>query len=89
MKQIIDRLEAITARWEMLRIDEYLIYLKNWKRRLAFDFISGVARGVGFSVGFTLLGALIIYLLRNAALANLPVIGRFMADLVRIVENNL
>ena len=89
MKQILDRLEAIAARWEMLRIDEYLIYLKNWKRRLAFDFISGIARGVGFSVGFTLLGALIIYLLRNAALANLPVIGRFLADLVRIVENYL
>ena len=66
-----------------------LRYVKNWKRRLTMDFLSGVVRGIGFSVGFSILGALLIYILRNMALANLPVIGRFLADLVRIVENNL
>lgn len=61
----------------------------NLKNRLCMEFASGIVRGIGFSIGFTLLGALLIYALRNIALANLPVIGKFVADLVRIVEHYL
>ncbi len=59
------------------------------RKRLVIEFVSGIARGIGFSIGFTLLGALLLYALRNIALANLPVIGKFLADIVRIVENYL
>lgn len=86
---IIHRLENLTRRLEMLRLSEFLLYAGNWKRRIALDFLGGIARGVGFSVGFTLLGALLLFLLKNAAMANLPIIGRFLAELVRIVEMNL
>ena len=86
---VIRRLEHVAQRMEYMHLDAYLRYVKNWKRRLTMDFLSGVVRGIGFSVGFSILGALLIYILRNMALANLPVIGRFLADLVRIVENNL
>lgn len=86
---LIRRLEQLTRRMEQMRIDEYLRYAHDWKKRLSVDFLSGIARGLGFSVGFSILGALLLYLLRNAALANLPVIGQFLAELVRIVENNL
>ena len=51
--------------------------------------ISGMARGIGFSIGFTVLGALLLYVLQHIALANLPIIGKFLAELVRIVESNL
>ena len=88
-KWLYQRLESQVHRLEMLRIEEFIAYTQNWKRRLMHDFLSGVARGVGFSVGFTLLGAVILFLLKNAALANLPIIGRFLAELVRIVETNL
>lgn len=86
---LIQRFEHIAQRMEYMHLEAYLRYVRNWKRRLAMDFLSGVVRGIGFSVGFSILGALLIYILRNMALANLPVIGRFLADLVRIVENNL
>ena len=86
---VIQRLEHVAKRMEYMHLDAYLRYVKNWKRRLTMDFLSGVVRGIGFSVGFSILGALLIYILRNMALVNLPVIGRFLADLVRIVENNL
>ena len=86
---IIRKLEALVLRCEMLKLDAFLRYNADWKRRLMMDFLSGIARGVGFSIGFTVLGAVVLYLLRNAALANLPVIGRFLAELVRIVETNL
>lgn len=83
------RLERIAQRMEHMHLEAYLRYVRNWRKRLWVDFLSGVFRGIGFSVGFSILGALLIYLLRNIALANLPVIGRFLAELVRIVENYL
>ena len=89
LEWIVQRLELIAQRMEYMHLDAYLRYVQNWKKRLTMDFLSGIVRGIGFSVGFSILGALLIYILRNMALANLPVIGRFFADLVRIVENNL
>ena len=86
---IIRRLERISDRMEQFHLEAYLRHVHNWKKRLVFEFFSGIARGIGFSVGFSILGALLLYLLRNIALSNLPVIGRFLAELVRIVENNL
>lgn len=86
---IVRRMEHLVARMEQLHIDAYLRYVRNVWRRLFGEMMVGVARGIGFSIGFTVLGALILYLLRNIALANLPVIGKFLAELVRIVENNL
>lgn len=86
---IVRRLERVAQRMEQMRLDAYLRYVHNWKRRLFVEFLGGIARGIGFSLGFSVLGALLIYILRNIALANLPVIGRFLAELVRIVENNL
>ena len=89
MDYILRRFEHLSQRIEQMHLDAYLRYVHDWRRRLFFDFLSGVARGIGFSVGFSILGALLLYLLRNMALANLPVIGRFLAELVRIVETNL
>lgn len=86
---ILRRFERLIQRMELLHLGAFLRYVHDWKKRLLFDFLSGIARGVGFSIGFSVLGALLLYLLRNMALSNLPVIGQFVAQLVRIVENNL
>lgn len=89
LDDILRRMENLSRRIELLHLDAYLRYVSDWRKRLSFDFLSGIARGLGFSVGFSVLGALLLYILRNMALENLPVIGRFLAELVRIVENNL
>ena len=87
-ESLFKRLEAFIERSEMLKLSEFLHYAQNWKKRLLFDFFGGIARGVGFSIGFTLLGALILYFLKNAALANLPVIGQFLGELLHIAEES-
>ena len=45
----------------------------------------GPGRGLGMAVGFTLLGALVIYLLQRLVLLKLPLISDFIAQLVRLV----
>ncbi|MCL4425284.1 MAG: DUF5665 domain-containing protein [Firmicutes bacterium] len=74
---------------EKMKLAEYVELLGNVPRLLYLNFISGVARGLGMAVGFTLLGALVIYILQRSFVRNLPVIGRFIADLIVIVQDHL
>lgn len=87
MSELDDPLERISMQLD--EIEKRLPPRSVWKRRLLADLASGAARGVGFSIGFTVLGALLLYVLQSIALANLPIIGKFLAELVRIVESNL
>ncbi len=73
---------------EKAHISEYLSYVKNAKRAIFHSFLGGLARGFGIAVGFSLLGALAIYILQQIAMANLPGIGKFIADIVRMVQSD-
>ena len=84
-----DRMEAFIAAAERLRLDEYVRYESDVKRRLRDAFFLGVARGLGTMVGFAVLGALALYLLQYLAQRNLPVISDFVARVVRLVQLRL
>lgn len=82
-------IERVATHVEALNIGAYAdLYRRPW-RMLWLNFAAGLARGVGMAVGFALLGAALIYLLRLSFLRNLPVIGKFIAQLVRIVQSEL
>jgi hypothetical protein len=74
---------------ERLRLAEYIQYIDNKKRMLINNFIGGLARGLGMAVGFTILGAIVVWLLQDLAARNLPVIGGFLAKIVSLVQQNL
>ena len=59
MSEFNDTLERISMQLE--QIEESLPRRPLWKRRLLEDLLSGAARGIGFSIGFTVLGALLMY----------------------------
>lgn len=82
----IDKLSFILER---MNFNEYFAYLKDKKRMLFINFTAGLARGFGMAIGFTLLGALTIYILEQVALQNLPVIGNFIAEIIKLVKNHL
>lgn len=86
---LLVRVDHALRRMEALHLEEYVCYAGSLRRRLVSELLSGIVRGIGFSIGFTLLGAVIVILLRDTAIANLPVIGQFVAEIVRIVEKNL
>lgn len=79
-------LERISARIEALNLGAYAdLYRRPW-RMFWLNFAAGVARGLGTAVGIALLGIVLIYILRLSFLHNLPVIGKFIARLVLIVQ---
>lgn len=86
---ISKKIDALSLSMEKSRISDYINYLENPRKLIFANFISGVARGFGIAVGFSLLGAIGLYLLRKIVMLNLPVIGDFIADIVNIVQDNL
>ncbi len=84
-----ERVERIIDAAERMKLAEYVRYQSDRKRRLRDAFLEGVLRGVGFMVGFSMLGALVIYLLQGLALQNLPLIGDYVAKVVMLVESRI
>lgn len=86
LKQKIDEL---SLNLERMKLAEYVELLNKPKRLLYINFISGLARGLGIAVGFTLLGALVLFILQRIVVLNLPLVSDFIATLVRLVQLQL
>lgn len=89
MKYLTRKLDEMATQMENIRIAEYVEILKNPRRLFWTNFMAGIARGIGMAVGFTILGAVVVYFLQMVVKWNLPVIGDFIAEIVRIVNINL
>lgn len=79
------RIDELSQRMEKFNLAEYMNLLNNPRRYLMVNFLGGLSRGFGMAVGITLLGALVLWLLQRLVSLNLPLIGNFIAELVRIV----
>jgi len=84
-----DRVEKLAFAIEKMNLAEYTSLLQNPWRLLWVNFLAGSARGLGLGVGFAILSAGLIYILRGLMQANLPLIGDYIATIVRLVELNL
>lgn len=79
VKDLSDRLES-------MRIAEYLELLQKPSRIIYLNFLAGVAKGLGIAVGATIVFALLIEVLSRLLVLNLPVIGDFIVEIMRIIE---
>jgi hypothetical protein len=59
--------------------------INNPRRYMMVNFLGGLSRGLGIALGMTILGAFVLYVLQRLVVLKLPVIGDFIAELVRIV----
>jgi hypothetical protein len=84
-----DKVENLALVMEKMKIAEYVEYINDTRKMLAANFLAGIARGLGMAVGFTILGALLIYFLRQLVVLNLPLIGDFIAKIVELVNESL
>ena len=84
-----ERVDEYTQKQEWAGFTEYVMYLQDRRRLLLTNFLAGLMRGLGFAVGFSILGAFVVVLVQKLALHNLPGIGAFFAEVVRIVQLKL
>ncbi len=86
IKSLQEKIADLAVKMEKMKLAEYVQLLDRPWRLLYINFIAGLGRGVGIAVGFTILGAVILYLLKYLVLLNLPWIGGFIAEIVRMVQ---
>lgn len=81
-----ENIEYLLKILEKKNIEE-LVYILGTKKEIAKrNFIAGIFRGMGIGIGVTIVSAIIIYFLQKLVRLNLPGIGRFISDIVEIVE---
>ena len=77
-------LERLILIIERSRIREYMMLTDSKRRLFLINFVAGLGKGFGQAIGFTVLAALVLYLL--STWVDLPVIGEFIAKLINIVD---
>jgi len=81
-----EKLNDFILKLERMNFSYYIEYLKNPKKIIFTNFLSGAARGFGTAFGFSILGALLLYILNAIVKYNLPVIGRYIAEILKFVK---
>ncbi|HEY8464116.1 MAG TPA: DUF5665 domain-containing protein [Bacillota bacterium] len=88
-KSLFHYLYRVEAKLERANLAEFMNLVQNPVRLIFLNFLSGLARGFGIAIGLTVIASLFLVLLTRLANLNLPIIGRYIADLVRIVNQYL
>ncbi len=84
-QSLSDRIAELSQQIEKYNLADYINLLNNPRRYMLLNFVGGLFRGLGFALGMTILAALVLYFLQRLVVLNLPIIGDFIAELVRIV----
>lgn len=85
-KKLIKVLEKTSKEIEATKINEYVDLMNDTKKLLWKNFISGISKGIGSAIGFSILGAMVLLILRKIVLLNIPLLGRYLKDILEIVE---
>ncbi len=88
-QKVLEKLDKISDHINGITIAEYKEMIKSPRRMIMVNFIAGLARGLGIAVGATVLGAIFLIFLFRVGQLNLPLIGEFIARIIKIVQTYL
>ena len=83
---LIDRL-ILTL--EKMNLKAYLDLVGSRRRMIINSLLYGILRGLGFSIGFTILGAGLVVLLKHLLENNLPQFSGFIAEVIHAIEERM
>ena len=87
MKKILNKnIENLIEILQKANFEEWTYILGSKKEIIKRNLIAGVFRGVGIGIGVTIITAIIIFFLQRLVRLNLPGIGKYIYDIVEIVE---
>ena len=85
-KLLSKQIDRLTYQLNKSRLIELSELMGNWKEIIIKNFFSGIFKGMGIGIGVTIVSAILIYLLQKIVKLNIPVIGKYISDIVEIVE---
>ena len=81
-----ERFEKLMAALERTRLEEVARHMGDRRRLIVDSLLSGLFRGLGFTLGVALLGALAATMVRTMMVENIPLIGGFLAEVIHAIE---
>ena len=81
--------QDLTSTMEKMRIAEYVQYLEHPKKLLWTNFLIGLARGLGSTIGLTIVLAILFFVLQKIVMLNLPFISEWMSTIIYSIQENL
>jgi tetrahydromethanopterin S-methyltransferase subunit F len=89
LSRLSDQLDRVARNMEAAEIRDYIELTHKPVKLIIRNLISGTFRGIGIAIGFTFFAATIVYILQMLGKLNLPIVGDYIADIVRIVQQQL
>lgn len=89
LRAVVDKVDNVARSMDKMRLEDFLELLNQPRKLLVMNFMMGLARGFGMAMGFTILAAVVLWGLQRLAILNVPVIGDFIAEIVRWVQVSL
>ena len=86
-KETLAGLQKLILMFERMHLAEYLAMLQNPRRMIMVNFVAGLARGFGFILGMTVLMGFALLVL--SWMVDLPLVGKYIARVVEIVQQEL
>lgn len=87
-EELISKIDIINKNMMRNNIIELSEILGNTKKMIIRNFFSGISKGIGIGIGFSLLTAVLVYFLQRLVRLNIPVIGEYITDIVDIVQKS-
>ena len=80
---ISKQLKDFDIKLQRSNVHELIYILGNKKEIVKRNLLAGISRGVGIGIGITLITAFLIFLLRKVVALNIPIIGKYISDIIR------
>ena len=81
--------QDLTMVMEKMRIAEYVQYLERPWKLLWTNFLIGIARGLGSTIGLAIILAILFFVLQHIVMLNLPFISDLLTKMIYTVQENL
>ncbi len=81
-KKDLDRLLRV---FDMMGFTEFMQYLSSPRRILFWNFMAGIAKGLGIVIGMTVVVAIMVWILTQ--MVDFPLIGEYFQEILELVES--
>ena len=86
IKELSDKKENLNNTLNKNKVLELIEIAGDSRKYLVRNFMSGISKGIGIGIGFSIITALIIYVMQKIIRLNIPVLSQYISDIVEIVE---
>lgn len=84
IENVGSRLSFIERMMQDYNLRDVLMSINNPRRLMWLNFIAGVSRGLGLTVGTAIVLGILFFILQH--IVSIPVIGEYIADLIKFIE---